>query len=111
MLASHTVLDAHRGHPQMVHDALERWVASEHMWTRRTAIIWQLGRKNETDTQMLFRFIDMNMADEEWFIRKAIGWALRQYRRTDPQAVDHYVQDNIEALSNLSVREAWKHKS
>lgn len=110
MLASHSVRDAHRGHPGPLYEAVERWVVSEHMWTRRTAIIWQLKRKKDTDVEMLFRFIEMNKSDEDWFIRKAIGWALRQYRRTDSKVVDEYVERNIDSLSKLSIREAWKHK-
>jgi 3-methyladenine DNA glycosylase AlkD len=41
--------------------------------------------------------------------RKAIGWALRQYARTDPAAVRRFVNQQGDALSGLSRREALKH--
>lgn len=111
MIASHAVYDAYEQNAAEVRAAVERWAVADDMWLRRTAILWQLRRKTNTDSEMMFRFIELNMNDEDFFIRKAIGWALRHYRRTDPAAVDEFVQLHRNDLSKLSVREAWRHKT
>lgn len=111
-LSSHAVLSVFHAHPSSgaVEDAARRWCIDEHMWTRRVSILWQLRRKNETDADLLFHCIRVNMADKDFFIRKAIGWALREYRKCAPDAVDAFINANAAALSPLSVREAWKHR-
>lgn len=110
ILATHAVLDAFHAYPQRMYAVLQQWAVHNDMWLRRVAILWQLRRKGETDVELLFSTVKLNMADDRFFIRKAIGWILRHYRRTDADAVDHFVEENIDKLSKLSVREAWKHK-
>jgi 3-methyladenine DNA glycosylase AlkD len=87
---------------------MDAWSMDEDFWIRRCAIIHQLGYKEKTDVERLFRYCVENAADKEFFIRKAIGWALRQYARTDAQAVVEFIGEHPE-FSNLSKREALKH--
>ncbi len=93
-------------HPEAV-ARLEIWATHDNFWLRRFAIQHQLAYKNETDQERLFRFIEANAHDNEFFIRKSIGWALRQYSYVHPEAVQHFVLEHPE-LSNLSKREALK---
>ena len=95
-------------HPELAEE-MDLWVESEDMWIARTAILHQLMFKDRTDTNRLFAYCEMRMADNEFFIRKAIGWALRHYARTDPDAVRAFVNRNEQDLSGLSKREALKH--
>lgn len=89
---------------------MQRFVKEENMWLRRVAIIHQLPYGKDTDTDFLFKACEQNMHDKEFFIRKAIGWALRQYAKTNPKSVYAFVEKNRSGLSNLSIREALKHK-
>jgi len=98
-----------RTHPARVRPVVHRWATDPNMWLRRTAIIAQLGHKQDTDLDLLTYAIDVNGADTEFFIRKAIGWALRQYARTDPDWVRAFVDGREDVLSGLSKREARKH--
>ena len=82
----------------------------KNLWLRRVAITYQLLHKTKTDKQFLFHVCKLNWGDNDFFIRKAIGWALRQYARTSPVEVYKFVETNNNKLSNLSVREALKHK-
>lgn len=107
-LAAWTVGPMVRGHPELA-ATMDRWVAGDNMWLSRTAILHQLGYKDATDAERLFRYCSMRAPDTEFFIRKAIGWALRQYARVDPDAVRRFVADNEGQLSGLSKREALKH--
>jgi 3-methyladenine DNA glycosylase AlkD len=79
------------------------------LWLRRTAILYQLSWKQDTDATRLFSYCQLNAAEPDFFIRKAIGWALRQYARAAPQAVLNFVSAHQQQLSALSVREALKH--
>ncbi|MEV7045266.1 DNA alkylation repair protein [Amycolatopsis sp. NPDC051061] len=84
------------------------WAADDDLWRRRTAIICQIGAKEDTDTDLLTRTIEPAIAEPEFFLRKGIGWALREYAKTAPDWVRSFVDDHP-ALSGLSRREALKH--
>ena len=86
---------------------LAKWRASDNFWLRRTAILFQLNYKKETDFELLCEIIRENLDSKEFFINKAIGWSLRQYARIDPKAVTKFVKST--PLHPLSRREAMKH--
>lgn len=93
--------------PDVREKYLAKWRASEDFWLRRTAILFQLNYKKQTDFDLLCEIIRENLDSKEFFINKAIGWSLRQYARTDPKAVTKFVKST--ALHPLSRREAMKH--
>lgn len=82
---------------------------SEDFWIRRIAIDHQLGRKNETDTELLAQIIQNNFGSTEFFINKAIGWSLRDYSKTNPDWVRSFVQEHKAEMAPLSIREASKY--
>ncbi|MBU6324977.1 MAG: DNA alkylation repair protein [Bacteroidetes bacterium] len=84
-----------------------RWSADDNMWLNRTALIFQLKYKEQTDVELLFSLAETHSQSKEFFIRKAIGWALRQYAYTAPEDVRAFLQ--CTSLHTLSVREASKH--
>lgn len=85
------------------------WSVDEDFWLRRIAIDHQLGRKEQTDRELLAQIIVNNLGDGEFFINKAIGWSLREYAKTDPEWVRDFLARYGERLDKLSVREASKH--
>ena len=94
--------------PESTRMVTDTWAISENMWLRRTSIIFQLGYKQQTDTDILLDYIEKNLGSKEFFINKAIGWALREYGKTDPDFVWEHVQRLSSELSPLSIREAIK---
>jgi len=94
-------------YPAVKKKYLARWRKSENFWLRRTAILFQLNYKQETDFDLLCEIICENLDSKEFFINKAIGWSLRQYARIDPKAVKKFVKAT--PLHPLSRREAMKH--
>ena len=107
-IASHQIGDVLRTEPRRMKPLMRRWARDAVMWKRRTAILSQLGFKEDTDLDLLYACIEPNLDDREFFIRKAIGWALRQYAWTNPREVSRYVRAHRTTLSPLSVREALK---
>ncbi|HTR01520.1 MAG TPA: DNA alkylation repair protein [Candidatus Acidoferrum sp.] len=88
---------------------MEKALVAKSLWTRRIAMLHQLGWKQATDEQRLFRYALALAHEEDFFIRKAIGWALRDYARQNARAVRRFLATHGDQLSALSVREAGKH--
>ena len=107
-IASHRVGPILKDYPAPMRRKMLVWSRSSNLWKRRTAIICQLGFKEETDLQLLYACIEPSLGSREFFLRKAIGWALRQYAWTDCAAIKKYVRLNRTRLSALSSREALK---
>jgi 3-methyladenine DNA glycosylase AlkD len=111
-IASHLVGRILGNDPERITPIMRRWALDEDLWIRRAAILCQLGRKAQTDLDLLRDAVEANMADSpfgsEFFIRKAVGWALRQYAWTDPAWVVAFVERHADRLAPLSRREALK---
>lgn len=112
-IASHLVGGVLAGHREAVTPVMDAWAVDDDLWLRRTAILSQLGHKEDTDTALLRRCVLANLEGSrfgsEFFVRKAVGWALRQHARTDPEWVLALVDELGDRLSGLSRREALKH--
>lgn len=93
--------------PRVREDYFDKWVQSNDMWLNRTAILFQLKYKEETDPILLEKAIIPHLDSKEFFHQKAIGWALRQYSKTHPDWVGQFI--NSYSLSKLSKREASKY--
>ena len=107
-IASHRIGELLRKYPRRMRPILRQWAVSDDIWIRRSAILAQLGFKQDTDLDLLYTCIEPSLGRPEFFLRKAIGWALRQHAWTDPAEVIRYVKMNEQRLSNLSKREALK---
>jgi 3-methyladenine DNA glycosylase AlkD len=108
-VATHLMRDLVVGSPVESWPVVDRWIDDDDMWLRRTALLCQVGAKDDTDPGRLFAFCASRAYEEEFFIRKAIGWALREYARTDPVAVAAFINAHLGDLSGLSYREGSKH--
>jgi 3-methyladenine DNA glycosylase AlkD len=104
---SHIVGIHFKRFPAIREKYLSKWRASNNFWLRRTAILFQLDYKEETDFALLSDIIQENLGSSQFFINKAIGWSLRQYARIDAKAVKKFVKST--PLHPLSRREAMKH--
>jgi 3-methyladenine DNA glycosylase AlkD len=107
MLASHAVGTQFKRFPDVREKYLKKWRKSDNFWLRRTALLFQLSYKKETDFDLLCELVHENLGSDEFFINKAIGWALRQYAHTNSAPVKKFVKATKE-LSPLSQREALK---
>lgn len=105
-LAVHVVGVILKKYPKEIVKWNARWVRSDDLWLNRTAIIFQLRWKEDTDRSLLFANIERHASHKDFFIRKAIGWALRSLAETDPASVKAFVRAH--KLSPLSEREALR---
>lgn len=107
MLASHAVSSLCLKHPSLINTHLIQWAGSNNIWLARTAILFQLKYKSNTDIAVFEQVLDPNLNSREFFINKAIGWALREYSKSNPEWVRNYL--SCHQLQPLSVREASKY--
>jgi 3-methyladenine DNA glycosylase AlkD len=93
-------------YPELIGTYPGRWIESDNIWYQRSAILFQLDYKQQTDAQRLFDYIRRRADSREFFVQKAAGWALRQYSKTAPDAVREFIAGN--ELPPLTVREGLK---
>lgn len=95
--------------PDCIKTTINQFSNSNDMWLNRSAILFQLGYKKETNFDLLKAICIQHQSSTEFFIQKAIGWALREYAKTDSEAVKNFVLVNN--LKPLSRKEALKNLS
>ncbi|WP_107037392.1 DNA alkylation repair protein [Brumimicrobium mesophilum] len=105
-LATKPLAEYFKKFPDERRETLDRWMKTENIWLQRSAILFQLKYKKDTDLELL-RYVILELADsKEFFIKKAIGWILREYAKTKEEWVLEFLAEN--ELQPLSVREARK---
>ena len=80
-------------------DTVENWTTSDHMWTRRAALVITLPwtkQNNPKPEELQARDRVLGWAadyvtDRDWFIQKAIGWWLRDLSKHDPARVTGFL--------------------
>jgi 3-methyladenine DNA glycosylase AlkD len=106
-LATHLCGSYFAKYPQAINERIHFWSESGNTWLIRSAILFQLKYKEQTNVKLLQSLIERHASNKEFFIAKAIGWALREYAKTNPAAVSSLVK--AQPMQNLSKREALKH--
>jgi len=100
-------------------DQVEAWTTSEHMWTRRAALVITLPRtkQNHPKPQELeardrvlgwaARYVD----DPDWFIQKAVAWWLRDLSRHDAERTRDFLEQHGPHMKPFARKEASRHLS
>jgi 3-methyladenine DNA glycosylase AlkD len=98
-------------------DVLERWTASDHLWTRRAAFVFALpfckarhpSAVESAARARVFAWAERLAEDPEWFIQKAIAWWMRELSKHDPDAVRAWLDTHGARLKPFARREAARH--
>lgn len=94
-------------HRELWESCTEKWIASENIWLQRTALLFQLKYKQDTEIKVLHNCIRNLLHDRQFFIQKAIGWSLREYSKTNPDYVRQLLHDL--RIEGLAAKEASKY--
>jgi 3-methyladenine DNA glycosylase AlkD len=97
-------------------DHIEGWVNSEHMWTRRAALVVTLAwtkqnypKPNDLEIrQRVLGWAASMVPDRAWFIQKAIAWWLRELSKHDENAVREFLEEHGAAMKPFAAKEAAK---
>ncbi len=86
---------------------LDRWVADDDFWIRRTALLALLPgiRAGDGDLTRLSAYGDALIDEKEFFIRKALGWVLRELSKSDPAWVIAWTRPRVGRVSGVTIRE------
>lgn len=87
-------------------EVIDRWLRTENIWLKRSAVLFQLKYKSTIDLVLLTKIIDQLKDEKEFFITKAIGWILRETSKHDPDWVIEFI--NMHEIQPLSKREGLK---
>lgn len=87
-------------------DEVEAWTTSEHMWSRRAALVMTLPwakLNNLSDDQQAARERILGWAagyvdDPEWFIQKAIAWWIRDLSKHDAARAAAFLAEHGEQM-------------
>lgn len=98
-------------------DVVEGWTTSDHMWTRRAALVialpWaKLNFLKPEDAAIRERVLGWAAgytADPDWFIQKAVGWWLRDLSKHDADRVRQFLDQHGAAMKGFARSEATKY--
>lgn len=98
-------------------DTLDRWITSDHLWTRRAAFTFTLGflkSRHPNATEQAARTRVLNWAetlaeDPEWFIQKTIAWWLRDLSKRDQDAARGWLEQHGSRLKPFAAKEAARY--
>jgi 3-methyladenine DNA glycosylase AlkD len=95
-------------------DIVEAWTTSEHMWTRRAALVMTLPwtKQNhpkpaeEAARDRILGWAASYVTDPEWFIQKAVGWWLRDLSKHDVPRVQAFLATYGDQMKPFARKEA-----
>ncbi|NNE53638.1 MAG: DNA alkylation repair protein [Sulfitobacter sp.] len=98
-------------------DEVETWIASDHMWTRRAALVSTLPWTKQNHPKpaelaardRVLGWAALLATDHQWFIQKAIGWWLRELSKHDPARTEAFITAHGGAMKPFAVKEALRH--
>lgn len=93
--------------PHLIIPTTEKWMASNDRWLQRICLIFQLTYKEDTDFELMKKYILALSDSNEFFIQKGAGWALRQYSRSNPAGVIEFIEQHPQ-LKPLTKREGLR---
>jgi 3-methyladenine DNA glycosylase AlkD len=97
-------------------DDVETWTTSEHMWTRRAALVMTLPWTKQNNPkpadlairERVLRWAAGYVTDHDWFIQKAIASWLRDLSKHDPARVRSFLDAHQADMKPFAVKEAGR---
>jgi len=85
---------------------LELWAKSDHLWTRRIAMVtnWWFIRKG--DLSSVFKIAKILLYDEHDLIHKAVGWMLREAAKKDLERTCKFLNRHYKKMPRTMLRYA-----
>jgi 3-methyladenine DNA glycosylase AlkD len=98
-------------------DQVEGWTGSDHMWTKRAALVITLpwtkqNFPSDQDLEIRDRVLGWAagyVPDRDWFIQKAIAWWLRELSKHDAPRVRGFLDQHGAEMKAFARKEAGKY--
>ena len=85
---------------------LYQWVESDHLWTRRIAIMANWWFIRSGDLNDVFKLSKILLKDEHDLIHKAVGWMLREAGKKDLSALETFLKKHYKTMPRTMLRYA-----
>ena len=85
---------------------LYHWAESDHLWTRRIAIVSNLWFIREFDLKDIFKIAKILLNDEHDLIHKAVGWMLREAWKKNVVLAESFLIKNYKNMPCTMLRYA-----
>lgn len=100
-------------------DLVETWTTSDHMWTRRAALVstlpWTKLRHPKPDQlaqrERILGWAATYVDDPQWFIQKSVAWWLRDLSKHAPERTAAFLDSFGARMKPFARREAGKYLS
>jgi 3-methyladenine DNA glycosylase AlkD len=97
-------------------DEVEGWTTSDHMWTRRAALVMTLPWTRERNVkpadlarrERILGWAAGYAGDPDWFIQKAVAWWLRDLSKRDPERVRAFLDAHGARMKGFARTEAGR---
>ncbi|UWQ73501.1 DNA alkylation repair protein [Leisingera sp. M658] len=98
-------------------DTVEAWTQSDHMWSRRAALVatlpWaKMNNLKPADQERRERILGWAAAyvpDRNWFMQKAVAWWLRDLSKHDAERTRAFLAEHGTAMKAFARKEAAKY--
>ena len=98
-------------------DRIETWTTSDHMWTRRAALVITLpwtrqnhpGADETAARDRILGWAAGYVTDPDWFIQKAVAWWLRDLSKHDPDRTSAFLAAHGAQMKPFARKEAARH--
>ncbi|MCI2398002.1 DNA alkylation repair protein [Aliiroseovarius subalbicans] len=98
-------------------DQVEAWTKSDHMWTRRAALVITLPwtkqnfpkPEEEAVRDRVLGWAETYVEDPDWFIQKAVAWWVRDLSKHDPDRARAFLKAHGKRLKPFARKEAEKY--
>lgn len=98
-------------------DEVEGWTQSDHMWTRRAALVSTLaltksnhpGAAEAAARDRVLGWAAVYVPDQTWFIQKAIAWWIRDLSKHDKDRASAFLAAHGAAMKPFARAEAGKY--
>ena len=98
-------------------DQIEGWTISDHMWTRRAALVITLGltKSNHPSAaekegrERVLKWAAGYVPDRDWFIQKCVAWWIRDLSKHDADLARSFLEQHGAGLKAFARKEAGKY--
>ncbi|CUH86383.1 DNA alkylation repair enzyme [Phaeobacter sp. CECT 5382] len=98
-------------------DDVETWTTSDHIWTRRAALVaclpWaklnHLKPEDQARRDRILGWAASYVPDRNWFIQKSIAWWIRDLSKHDAEASHSFLAQHGDAMKPFARKEAGKY--
>jgi len=95
-------------------DEVETWTASDHLWTKRAALVMTLPWTKQNHPkpaeiearERILGWAASYVHDPQWFIQKSVSWWLRELSRHDAPRVRAFLAEHGDAMKPFARKDA-----